>query len=95
VVFRAETGSWQGQVESGYGWHLVFVDSFVPGRQPAFVEVAPEVKTALLAQQKAEAWRKAYDEMHARYTVMLPGLPEPAEEVQATPASGGDDQASQ
>jgi len=94
AVFRAETGSWQGPIESGFGWHLVFVDSFVPGRQPAFAEVAREVRTAWLAQQKAEARRKAYDEMRAKYTVMLPGLPEPAEEVQAPPASGGDDQAS-
>jgi len=87
VVFRAETGSWQGQVESGYGWHLVFVDSFVPGRQPAFVEVAPEVKTALLAQQKAEAWRKAYDAMRAKYTVLLPAVQDEDAAITLPPAA--------
>ena len=51
--FGAATGSWQGPVESGFGWHLVFVDSFVPGANPP-AEVAPEVKTAWLAQQR---WR--------------------------------------
>lgn len=94
ALFRAETGSWQGPLESGFGWHLVFVDSYVPGRQPAFAEVASEVKTAWLAQQKETAWRKAYDEMRGKYTVLLPGLPEPADKGQeAPPASAGDGQA--
>lgn len=95
AVFRTEYGSWQGPLESGFGWHLVFVDSFIPGRQPDFAEVAPEVKTAWLAQQKVEAWRKAYSEMRAKYTVTLPGSPEAAEGVQAPPVPDGDDQATQ
>ena len=49
----------------GYGWHLVFVDTLVPGRVPAFEEVEPDVKTAWLGEQKALAWQKAY-ERHAR-----------------------------
>ena len=28
AVFKLKPGSWQGPVESGYGWHLVFMDSF-------------------------------------------------------------------
>ena len=95
AVFGAATGSWQGPVESGFGWHLVFVDSFVPGRQPAYAEVAPEVKTAWLAQQKVEAWRKAYDAMRAKYTVVLPVLPDSVDGLPAAPVASGDDQASQ
>ena len=68
-------GSWQGPIESGYGWHLVFVDSVVPGRVPAFEEVEPEVKTAWLGDRKARAWRDAYAAMRARYTVLLPAPP--------------------
>lgn len=30
------------------------------------------MKTAWLGEQKAEAWRKAYEEMRAKYTVLLP-----------------------
>jgi len=77
AVFRLAAGAWQGPVESGYGWHLVFVDSNIPGRLPAFEEVEPEVKTAWLGGQKAEAWQKAYDAMRAKYTVLLPAPPEP------------------
>jgi len=82
AIFRTKPGAWQGPIESGFGWHLVFVDSLVPGRTPAFAEVEPDVKTAWLADQKAQAWRKAYETMRAKYTVLLPVLPEPAESTQ-------------
>jgi hypothetical protein len=76
AVVKLTPGSWQGPIESGYGWHLVFVDTVVPGRVPAFEEIEPDVKTAWLAEQKEEAWRKAYDEMRAKYTVLLPAPPD-------------------
>ncbi len=72
AVEKLKPGSWQGPIESGYGWHLVFVDTVIPGRIPAFEEMEPDVKTAWLAEQKREAWQKAYLEMRAKYTVLLP-----------------------
>jgi len=81
AVAKLSPGSWQGPVESGFGWHLVFIDALIPGRVPAFEEVEADVKTAWLAEQKAQAWQKAYQEMRAKYTLLLP---EPAK----TPASG-------
>jgi peptidyl-prolyl cis-trans isomerase C len=68
-------GSWQGPIESGFGWHLVFVDTTAPGRIPDFEEVEADVKTAWLAQQKVLAWDKAYQEMRAKYKVLLPMPP--------------------
>jgi peptidyl-prolyl cis-trans isomerase C len=76
AVFKLKPGSWQGPVESGYGWHLVYVDSFAPGRIPAFEEVEVDVKAAWLADQREQEWRKAYDAMRAKYTVFLPALAE-------------------
>lgn len=76
AVAKLAPGSWQGPIESGYGWHLVFVDALVPGRIPDFEEIEPDVKTAWLADQKEQAWGKAYQEMRARYTVLLPAPPE-------------------
>jgi peptidyl-prolyl cis-trans isomerase C len=81
---KLKPGSWQGPIESGYGWHLVFVDSVIPGRTPALEEIEPDVKTAWLAAQKAAAWRKAYTEMRVKYTVLLPGPPE--QDAGRTPA---------
>ena len=73
-----KTGSWQGPIESGYGWHLVFVDIVIPGRIPPFEEAEEDVKTAWLAEQKQQAWDKAYKEMRAKYTVLVPGPPDSA-----------------
>ena len=65
-----------GADQSGFGWHLVFVDTVVPGRIPTLDEVEPEVKKAWLEEQKALAWDKTYREMRASYTVLLPALPD-------------------
>jgi hypothetical protein len=73
---KLKPGSWQGPVESGYGWHLVYVDTVTPGGIPAFEEMGRDVKTAWLGEQKAQAWQKAYAEMRAKYTVLLPAPPD-------------------
>ncbi len=75
-VEKLTPGSWQGPVESGYGWHLVFVDTVIPARIPTFEEAESDVKTAWLSQQKAQTWEKAYKELRAKYTVLLPVVPE-------------------
>jgi hypothetical protein len=81
---KVKPGSWQGPIESGFGWHLVFVDTVIPGRIPAFEEVESEVKTAWLGEQKAQAWQKAYQTMRAKYTVFLPAPPD--KQTAAAPA---------
>jgi hypothetical protein len=75
AVFALPPGSWRGPIESGYGWHLVFVQSVIAGRTPSFEEVEADVKTAWLVEQKQQAWRKAYEVMRAKYTVVLPVPP--------------------
>ena len=79
---KLKPGSWQGPIESGYGWHLVYVDTVIPGHIPAFEEMEPDVKTAWLGEQKATAWQKAYAEMRAKYVVLLP-VPSDKEAAQA------------
>ena len=85
AVSKLAPGSWQGPIESGLGWHLVFIDTVVPGRVPEFEEVEPEVKTAWLGEQKALAWQKAYKDMRAKYTVLLPALPDAAAQPRRPP----------
>ena len=75
AVEKLKPGSWQGPIESGYGWHLVFVDTVIPGRIAAFEEIEPDVKTAWLGDQKAIAWQKAYTALRAKYSVLLPVPP--------------------
>ncbi|HYB44018.1 MAG TPA: peptidylprolyl isomerase [Candidatus Methylomirabilis sp.] len=88
AVSTLPPASWQGPIESGFGWHLVFVDTVIPGRVPAFEEIESEVRTAWLGEQKALAWQKAYQDMRAKYTVFLPAPPDAAS-VQASVSSPG------
>lgn len=76
AIEKLPSGSWQGPVQSGFGWHLVFVDTVVPGRVPEFEEIEADVKTTWLGEQKALSWDKAYKELRAKYTVLLPAPPD-------------------
>lgn len=89
AVFQLSPGAWQGPVESGYGWHLVYVDVAIPRRVPVFEEVEADVKTAWFAEQKAEAWHKAYAAMRAKYTLILPSPEDssPADSQSGPPAA--------
>jgi len=81
AVARMAPGAWQGPIESGFGWHLVFVDTVVPGGVPTFEAIEGDVKTAWLGEQKALAWDKSYKAMRGSYTVLLPGPPGPPGEA--------------
>jgi peptidyl-prolyl cis-trans isomerase C len=72
ALFEVAPGAWAGPIESGYGWHLVWVDALTPARVPAFEEVEPDVKTAWLEDQRAAMREKTFAAMRARYTVVLP-----------------------
>jgi parvulin-like peptidyl-prolyl isomerase len=72
AVFQITAGHWAGPVESGYGSHLVWVDSVTPARVPTFEEVEPDVKTAWIEEQRSEIREKAFEAMRARYEVVLP-----------------------
>ncbi len=75
AVEKLPTGSWQGPVESGFGWHLVYVDTVIPARAPSFEEIIADVKQAWLSDQKATAVKKSYEDLRTKYTVLLPAPP--------------------
>lgn len=71
ALFGLSPGAWQGPVQSGYGWHLVWLESIEPGRVPLYEEVKPDVKAAWLDARYQEVKRAALDEMRSRYTVVV------------------------
>jgi peptidyl-prolyl cis-trans isomerase C len=85
-LYKLKPKMWQGPIESGYGWHLVWTESITPGRVPAFEEVEPDVKTAWLADQKAIEWQKAYAKMREKYEVVAPQPPPEATQPKGGPA---------
>jgi hypothetical protein len=76
ALFEAKPGAWTGPLESGYGWHVVFVSSSTPGRVPAFEEVEDEVRSAWTAEQHAESLRGSYAKLRAKYELVLPAPPQ-------------------
>jgi parvulin-like peptidyl-prolyl isomerase len=72
AIVELEPGAWRGPVESGFGWHLVYVDSVLPGGVAAFEEVEADVRRDWLNERKAQAWSETYAALRAKYTVRLP-----------------------
>jgi hypothetical protein len=75
AVAELKPGAWRGPIESGYGWHLVWIESITPGRVPAFEEIEPAVKAEWTAEQREEMKRKAFEAIRTRYEVVLPAPP--------------------
>ncbi len=72
-LLKLRPGKWNGPVESGLGWHLVWVDAITPRRTPDFEEVdVSEIKSQWLAAQRAETKRELFAAMRARYEIVLP-----------------------
>lgn len=73
-------GAWAGPVRSGYGWHLVRIDTLEPARVPALDEIEADVRAAWTADRYAEIRKRAEDDMRGRYTVVVPEI-DPADLV--------------
>jgi parvulin-like peptidyl-prolyl isomerase len=72
ALFQLEPGAWHGPIESGYGWHLVFVDSKTPSSTPAFEEVEADVRSAWIAAQREAIRERALGDLKARYEIVVP-----------------------
>jgi peptidyl-prolyl cis-trans isomerase C len=73
ALFELKEGKWQGPIESGLGWHLVWIASMTSGRVPAFEEVEATVKSEWIDEQRAKSKSKMFESMVARYQIVLPG----------------------
>ena len=71
-VDKLPPGSWQGPIQSGLGWHLVFVTSVTPGRVPSYEKIEADIKGGWIDEQRAEARRRAFEAMKAHYEIRLP-----------------------
>ncbi len=74
ALFELKPGDWRGPIQSGYGWHLVWIESREAPRVPAFEEVRPTVVQAWQAEKYREVKQRAMDEIRSRYEVVAPPL---------------------
>lgn len=73
ALFELPAGSWQGPIESGYGWHLVWLDSITPARVPEFDAVEADVRAEWVAEQRRANVERTLAGLRGRYEVVLPG----------------------
>jgi hypothetical protein len=71
-----ETGRWQGPVESGFGLHLVFIESRESGRTPELAEVRDVVQREWLSQRRREAVDSMYERLAENYRIEIEPLVE-------------------
>jgi len=74
-LFELATGKWVGPVESGYGLHLVRIDSRNDPRIPSLAEVRDKIQNEWVAEHRRNANKAFYAELHKRYEIIveLPG----------------------
>lgn len=66
-------GAWHGPIQSGLGWHLVWIDSASANREPSFAEAdQAEVRTAWMDEQRRAAKRQMYQSLRSKYEVVVP-----------------------
>ena len=71
AIADAESGVWFGPVRSGFGLHLVLVESREEGREPRLEEVRNAVERDLLAQRIDDSRNAFYKALRERYTVRV------------------------
>jgi len=69
-----ESGHWSGPVESGFGLHLVFIESREAGRVPELVEVRDAVQREWLSQRRQQAVDTLYERLAENYSVEIEPL---------------------
>jgi hypothetical protein len=84
-LFKQTPGRWVGPVESGFGWHLVWIDALAQPPAPPFETVASQVKSDWLSEQRSESKRTSFDALKARYEVVVL-MPAPTSAIAATEA---------
>lgn len=86
ALMRLEPGVWSGPIASGYGLHLVRLDERQAGEIPPLAEIEGRVRDDWAYAQRQEANEAIYQQLLARYEVVVEGRPAAA---RAIPAKSG------
>jgi len=70
-VLSMSAGSWQGPVESAYGWHLVFVEKRFDPKVPELSEVRSRVEKQYENFRRAERVAEYLDGIRSQYTIEI------------------------
>ena len=68
-LFKAPLNTWLGPVQSGYGWHLVFISKRETVAAIPYDAVKEEVKSKWIASAKAALNKNAFDKLQQKYMI--------------------------
>jgi hypothetical protein len=74
-LFRAETDTWQGPIESGYGLHLIRIHERTEPVVPEFASVIDEVREDWMFEQRQRTNEEAYEMFKERYQIVVEEMP--------------------
>lgn len=66
------SGSWQGPITSGFGWHLVRIDERIDGKPLSLNAVRKQVIRDWTSQQRQLANKAVYERLRKNYKVTVP-----------------------
>ncbi|GAO42755.1 peptidyl-prolyl cis-trans isomerase [Flavihumibacter petaseus] len=68
-LFKGKTGTWLGPVQSGYGWHLVYISNRNEHTLLPYEAVKEAVKTKYLEAEKEKQNRQAFEQLSKKYII--------------------------
>ena len=68
-LFKAPLHTWVGPVQSGYGWHLLYITKMDSAKEIPFASVKEEVKAIFIEAKRAEQEKKVFDKLCKRYII--------------------------
>lgn len=92
ALVRLPVGRWSGPVASGYGAHVVRVESLVPGGVPSLAQARPLVEREWRNAKRQELAKAYYEKLRAKYAITVkmppPGGADAVKPVGGTPEPG-------
>jgi hypothetical protein len=74
-IAQLERGRWVGPIQSGYGWHLVYVSERTEGRPKPLSQVREAVQRDWLVARHKEIVDATYSKLREKYAIVVEGLP--------------------
>ena len=66
--------TWAGPIKSGYGWHLIYIDTIQPSKPLPLPEVRDEIINELQYEESEAAKEQFYTELRQQYDVIYEGI---------------------
>lgn len=70
-ISQLELGRWAGPVQSGYGWHLIYVSERRAGGSRPLAEVREAVQREWMAARREEIVNATYSKLREKYEVVV------------------------